>query len=383
MFPQGTTADRSKGALALSGGGFRATLFHIGSICRLNELGLLAQLERISSVSGGSITAGLLASKWSKLKRDANKFTDLGKEVVEPLREFCTRRVDEHAIAVGTLSPFATIGDKLAELYADALVGNLTMQDLPDKPQFVFNATNLQTGRLVRIQKVRLADYSIGEIHNPRVPLAKAMAASSAFSPILSPVTIDCALSDWMKLEGARHFGEEHFCRRLSLTDGGAYDNLGLETIDDFATIFVSDAGAPFSVEEEAHTQLAKQTLRAFDIATDQARLLRRRLLFSETSAHNAQTGAAPRVFALAAIDDDLDDPNTAKRLSAPRILRVDCNIVGPLAAIRTRLNPFSDEEQGRLINWGWYLTDLAVRARIASAVAPPTSWLVPQCALG
>lgn len=47
--------------LSLSGGGYRAMLFHVGSLWRLNEAGLLSQLQRISSISGGSITAGQLA----------------------------------------------------------------------------------------------------------------------------------------------------------------------------------------------------------------------------------------------------------------------------------------------------------------------------------
>ncbi len=47
--------------LALSGGGFRATLFHLGSLTRLNELGWLRRLDIVTSVSGGSIIAGLLA----------------------------------------------------------------------------------------------------------------------------------------------------------------------------------------------------------------------------------------------------------------------------------------------------------------------------------
>src|SRR5260370_305678 len=46
--------------LAMSGGGFRATLFHLGALWRLNELGYLTKLDRISSVSGGSITTGVL-----------------------------------------------------------------------------------------------------------------------------------------------------------------------------------------------------------------------------------------------------------------------------------------------------------------------------------
>jgi len=47
--------------LCLSGGGYRAMLFHLGSLLRLQETGILARVNRISSVSGGSIVAGLLA----------------------------------------------------------------------------------------------------------------------------------------------------------------------------------------------------------------------------------------------------------------------------------------------------------------------------------
>src|SRR3712207_1443974 len=53
--------------LAMSGGGFRAMLFHAGALMRLNELGLLSKIERISSVSGGSIAAGHLAVVWRAL----------------------------------------------------------------------------------------------------------------------------------------------------------------------------------------------------------------------------------------------------------------------------------------------------------------------------
>ena len=48
-------------ALCLSGGRYRAMVFHIGVVWRLYETGLLQNIKRISSVSGGSITAGQLA----------------------------------------------------------------------------------------------------------------------------------------------------------------------------------------------------------------------------------------------------------------------------------------------------------------------------------
>ncbi|HMA96361.1 MAG TPA: tetratricopeptide repeat-containing protein, partial [Polyangiaceae bacterium] len=49
------SAFRGKFGLALSGGGFRASLFHIGVLARLAEIGLLRHVEVISCVSGGSI----------------------------------------------------------------------------------------------------------------------------------------------------------------------------------------------------------------------------------------------------------------------------------------------------------------------------------------
>src|SRR6202008_3998240 len=59
-------------ALCLSGGGYRAMLFHVGALWRLNELGWLRLLDRVSSVSGGSITNGVLGLAWNRLAVDAS-----------------------------------------------------------------------------------------------------------------------------------------------------------------------------------------------------------------------------------------------------------------------------------------------------------------------
>ena len=76
--------------IALSGGGFRAMLFHAGALARMNELGLLSRAERISSVSGGSIMNGHLALSWGKLgQADANgSFANFKHIVVEPVLAF-------------------------------------------------------------------------------------------------------------------------------------------------------------------------------------------------------------------------------------------------------------------------------------------------------
>ena len=49
--------------LALSGGGFRATVFHLGVLARLAEENRLEDITFISTVSGGSLCAGLVYAK--------------------------------------------------------------------------------------------------------------------------------------------------------------------------------------------------------------------------------------------------------------------------------------------------------------------------------
>ena len=50
-------------ALALSGGGYRATLFHLGALRRLNEIGWINRVERLTAVSGGSLLLGFILAK--------------------------------------------------------------------------------------------------------------------------------------------------------------------------------------------------------------------------------------------------------------------------------------------------------------------------------
>lgn len=363
--PNPETIDRNTSALSLSGGGFRATLFHCGSLMRLNELGLLTKLTRISSVSGGSIASGMLAAAWPRLVIRDGIIANLQTEVIEPLRAFCRRPVDTMSVGWGALLPGKSVGDVLADAY-DEMFKGITLQDLPDSPQFVFNATNLQTGKLVRLQKVRLAEYTIGEIVKPRIRLAVAVAASSAFPPVLSPVEIKVDPNEWRERPGAIHYGDPAYTQTLSLTDGGAYDNLGLETTDDFKTVIVSDAGAPFGMEETASSFWPKQAMRALDIATDQARSLRKRLLFAECRAE----GRIP-------VYSGIDSVPTA--YPAAQVLAADPIVIAGLARLRTRLNPFSEPEQGLLINWGWLMMDVAVRSFIATSLPAPTSLPIPE----
>src|SRR5271169_6579428 len=91
--------------LALSGGGFRAMLFHAGALIRLNELGILSRVARISSVSGGSIAAGYLACIWNQLgpPSSAGTFDQFQLKYVEPILRFSREKIDVKDVLTGLL----------------------------------------------------------------------------------------------------------------------------------------------------------------------------------------------------------------------------------------------------------------------------------------
>lgn len=351
-------------ALALSGGGFRATLFHIGTLIRLNELGYLAKLDRISAVSGGSITAGMLACRWDALKQANFAAGELDKLVTQPLRAFCARNIDARAIAEGTISPWSTISEVVAREY-DELFGHTRLAALPDKPRTIFNTTNLQTGRDCRISKPYLADHRVGQIKSPDLSVGTAVAASSAFPPVLSPCVIEVNPASWERLEGADLFDDPRYKHTLTLTDGGAYDNIGLEPIDTFETVLVSDAGAPFGMQDRAKTDPIGQLSRALDIATDQARGLRARYLIELGKLRQQNVGYW-------GIDTRYD------KYTAPNKLPCATAKTDGLKDIRTRLNEFNRREQETLINWGYALCDGAMRTFIATTAPAPSGWPCP-----
>src|SRR6476469_6142635 len=101
--------------LALSGGGYRATLFGLGSLWRLNEAGLLGKLDRITSVSGGSILMGVLAHRWQQLGFNNGRADDFEDVISKPTRTFCGQTIDVGAGLIGVLTPFKTAGEFLED----------------------------------------------------------------------------------------------------------------------------------------------------------------------------------------------------------------------------------------------------------------------------
>ena len=167
-------------------------LFHLGALWRLSEWGYLKKLARISSVSGGSITAGMLGFQWNSLSFDANgQVTDFDVTLVQPIRALASKTIDEASIIGGIFLP-GSIADKVADAYRKNLFGNAILETLPlDRPRFVINATSVQTGDLFRFSRPYMADYRVGRMMNPKIELAVAVAASSAFPPVLSPLKLE------------------------------------------------------------------------------------------------------------------------------------------------------------------------------------------------
>jgi NTE family protein len=359
-------------ALCLSGGGYRAMLFHLGALWRLNELGYLPKLARVSSVSGGSITAGVLGLKWSQLGFSAGVAAKFGDEVVGPIRALAGKTIDEGAIVGGLLTP-GLIADKVADAYRRHLFETATLQDLPpDPPRFVINATNVQSGALFRFSRVSIADYRIGRIFKPTVELAVAVAASSAFPPVLSPVRIEFPASAWTASgQASEDLHREPFTTDVVLSDGGVYDNLGLETAwKRYDTILVSNGGGKMAAEEEPKGDWVRHAIRINDVIDNQVRSLRARQVVGSFEAGERKGTYWGIRTAIA--DYGLGDALPCFEAQTEA-----------LAQTKTRLKRLDPVVQERLINWGYAVCDAAMRRHVEKSAPAPAGFPYPGSGVG
>ena len=352
----------AKIGLAVAGGGYRATLYSLGSLWRLNEFGLLPKFKTITSVSGGSITTGYLATKWEDLIFDSDGVAINFREVIaEPLQIFCSNGIDVKAGFSGLLSFRDTIGDKVAKAYDRKLFHGAQIQSLSDEaPEFLFYGTNFQTGASIRLQKSAIYDYKIGEYPSPEISMAKVVGISSAFPPILSPVTLKTEPDHWKRTKYSSYHDDIKLRKKLLLTDGGLYDNMGLEAVwkgkGKYSHVIVCDAGAPFTVKHNIKTNWASQYIRMSDLMINQQRALRKRLLIDNYEAKDKEGNNAIYGGTYFGIATKINDYEFEQSMTS------DSKVSLSLQHIRTRLNAFTKEEQSHLINWGYALADTAVR---------------------
>jgi NTE family protein len=374
-------------ALCLSGGGYRAMLFHLGALWRLNELGYLKKLCRISSVSGGAIAAAVLAYHWDKLSFDAH---DVGmrfiEEVVEPIRKLSMSTIDIGAVWKGAFYP-GLAAARIRDAFRKILFGRATLQDIPDSPRFVFNASNVGSGALWRFMKPRMIDYRVGMVEEPTIELAEAVAASSACPPLLSPFRLKLKQSDYTPYSDMQYHMQYSrkpdldyapFTTDILLSDGGIYDNLGLETAwKRYETVLVSDAGSKMTPQQKPKPFLISHSIRIVQIIDNQVRALRKRQLIEsfKLRKHLLEQGQDTEsdFFRLVTrkgaywgvysdiLHYDLDDA-------------LDCPLekTNKLAAIKTRFKRLDATTQERLINWGYAICDAAMRKHVDAILPAP-----------
>jgi NTE family protein len=381
-------------AVCLSGGGYRAMLFHTGVLWRLLEFGLLSPgnhtakqpngtslavgtFKRISSVSGGSIISAMLGHKWKSLDftSSATRVATYQSAVVKPIRDLASVTLASGTLegAIQVLTDIVTPGsvnEHLARAYNKHLYKKAKLNELPAEPRWVINAANLQSGALWRFMSPYMRDWKVGKnTRTDKVSIAQAVAASSAFPPVLAPATFEFEEGDYTPAtggQGANNLQRPPYTTEVQLADGGVYDNLGLETAyKRYRTLFVSDAGAPFKSLKDVPTNWAGLGKRVIDVVDNQVRSLRKRLLLNALV-----TGT--RHGAYWDIDADI------ARLTAPGKLPCPHAQTLKLAGLGTDLGEKDDKTQERLINWGFALCDASVRTWFDTALPPPTGFPYP-----
>ena len=227
----------SRIGLALSGGGFRASLYHLGVIRYLRDAGILPTITHITAVSGGSVFGAHLVLNWDKYCGTDSEFQEASQELLKFFQLDVRNRIVRRfplASAANILRRMTrrrpkrqyTRAGLLEQHYEKHLYGDIGLFQLPDHPRLHMLATNLSEGCLCSFyqgglllqQRVpgRLDSFEHVEVGLATVPMA--VAASSAFPGFFPP----------LELHGKDVGASAGEFDRQSFTDGGIYDNLGL-----------------------------------------------------------------------------------------------------------------------------------------------------------
>jgi NTE family protein len=282
--------------LALSGGGLRAATFHLGVLRRLADEKLLGDVRQLSTVSGGSLITAALFARTGMRWPGSGEFD----AIYADLRRLLTTADLFSFAALGWSGSVRKSGQLLshrARLLADLLtarwhvVGGL--RELPDSPVWWINSTCIETGKNWRFSKREMGDWQFGCHYDPPFSIAEAAAASAALPYAIGALSLLLPEEGWYRTDPATREPKARQpvrSRRVDLWDGGAYENLGLETLFkpgqglvgcDF--LICADASGPLGQPMSwpilglLRGQLAGPRL--FDVCSDQIRSLRARML--------------------------------------------------------------------------------------------------------
>lgn len=369
-------------AVTLSGGGFRASLFHLGVLLRVVEAGWLPHIDVVSTVSGGSVIGAFAATRWKELIGRGASHDAFRELVVKPFVQTISSR---NFVRSWTFNLPRLLARKLrrpysrtnlaADLYGEWF-GFGTMEQLPVRPYLVVNASNLLSGRAWRFTRDGTGDSRTGYALWPApYPLGAAVAASAAFPPVFPPLAFKTAGYAF----SGPVYGEPPLTipAYLSLSDGGVYDNLGVEVVTKTTRLagrtlappeflIVSDAGYPAQTRFRASglPAIGEGFLlyRVDEMARDQVGALRRRMLIQQfRSTTDALSGvlivlgSSVKKLPQAAYDRYVGRVGASALIPDELLRRLQCT--------RTHLNTFSLVEAEALMYHGYTLTDAILEA--------------------
>lgn len=319
-------------ALYLSGGGFRAALFHLGVIAALRQMECLRRVRSITAVSGGSIVAAHVALNWSRYVGQDGQFQQVTEELLAFAQRDVRGRILRRWLILGWLPPFFRVRQLIR--HYDRLFKGARLDQLggEGRPALSLVTTSMVTGDLCCFHERGFRrDCSNGqarEVAAAGLRVSVAVAASSAFPPMFPPV--------WV-YEGqvADHSGNLVVAERF--TDGGVFDNLGLRAgLPDAGLVVVSDASSGFRpLGNKSFSWVIPRTVRTTEI-------LMERVASLETSALQAQ-GRKPVVAKISARLDrklmlELVHGREPYEIQSPAVQEW-------IKTVRTDLDRFSDAE--------------------------------------
>ncbi|MCL2217971.1 MAG: patatin-like phospholipase family protein [Defluviitaleaceae bacterium] len=279
-------SSKARIGLALSGGGIRAAIFHLGAMQHLAEAGYFSKIANISSVSGASLCIGAIFAA------SGNKWPS-EKEFLESVRPKVQKLMIEKDIQAAALRRLIVSPghwnhrvQMLAKMLEEkwGIAGSL--QDLPEFPFWEINCTTFETGKSFRLRRDYMGDSSIGYVQNPTLPIADMIAASAAFPVLIGPYLLRTQGLKFTKDKHGKH-GSVAVKDQYSLWDGGVYDNLGIEALhkvgrgldSEIDFLIVSNASAPIGFK--ARGRPSSNLRRLLEIAMSQVDILRTREFFS------------------------------------------------------------------------------------------------------
>lgn len=412
--------EEFKLGLALSGGGFRASLFHIGVLARMAESGLLRQVEVISTVSGGSILGALHYVHVKRLlqEKDDQQITDGDYvEIIHRLERDFLAAVQRNIRMRTFRNPFKNLkmtlarysrSDRIGELYDELIyrpvlapgrkapiqMRELLINPKGERPDFhprehnqkrrakvpilIINATTLNTGHNWRFEAARMGEpprqSTIAQEVDKNMRLRRPP-SYDAITPRQQDIELGLAVAASACVPGIFHplaiTGLYDRGIRVQLADGGVHDNQGVQgLLEEGCTHFVvSDASGQMRDETDPATEIVSVLVRSNGILMDR---VREEELFSVLGGRGRRVAFMHLRKGLSAegiawIDKNgqpAAHPKTERIPGTPSTqFGVNPGVQDLLSKVRTDLDSFTDVEAYSLMLDGYLMSEPELRS--------------------